>query len=414
MASASKPVRFNDPLHGDLGVELPRWAMQIVDSPEFQRLRHISQLGVAKYSINSATHSALEHALGAAGLVHRAAERLAAQTPELVDDSDVRVLVAAGLCQHLGVAPYGGAFWAAAQRVQPGGPRQEEHSAALFERLAGGQAGIGLSEGEKGRVAAWLRGQADPRGRGYMFALLSAPAAGIDLPAIDRICRDAHYCGRPQSQLGIRLANSLKVVSNGERPELSWSYKAQSSIRLFFEDKESMATRVYQSREVRAMSHMVTDILCLAAGALRLALRLRTPEGFLSLSDALLEEVECYDAAACTDNTDPAGMCSAQALLTRLHGSRLYQCVGEVAVPAGSGGAAGITPEAVAAASGTAGDGLCAGDLLVDHATLEWSTESAALNPLNGLPFHFQARPATLCHDEPSRPCANLTLGGQK
>lgn len=29
MASASKPVRFNDPLHGDLGVELPRWAMQV-------------------------------------------------------------------------------------------------------------------------------------------------------------------------------------------------------------------------------------------------------------------------------------------------------------------------------------------------------------------------------------------------
>lgn len=104
-------------------------------------------------------------------------------------------------------------------------------------------------------------------------------------------------------------------------------------------------------------------------------------------------------------------MCSAQALLTRLHGSRLYQCVGEVAVPAGSAEPAGITPEAVAAASSTAGGGLCADDLLVDHATLEWSTESAALNPLNGLPFHFQARPATFCPGEPSRPCANLTLG---
>lgn len=70
--------------------------------------------------------------------------------------------------------------------------------------------------------------------------------------------------------------------------------------------------------QVRAMSHMVTDILCLAAGGLRLALRLRTPEGFLSLSDALLEEVECYDAAACTDNTDPAG-----ALASRCGPSRL-------------------------------------------------------------------------------------------
>jgi hypothetical protein len=41
------------------------------------------------------------------------------------------------------------------------------------------------------------------------------------------------------------------LVGDTGKPKLSWSYKEQSTIRLFFEDKESMETRVYKSAQVR-------------------------------------------------------------------------------------------------------------------------------------------------------------------
>ena len=57
------PKVIKDPLYGEINIEdefLP-----VVDSPEFQRLRRISQLGLAKLVYPGATHSRFLHSLGA-------------------------------------------------------------------------------------------------------------------------------------------------------------------------------------------------------------------------------------------------------------------------------------------------------------------------------------------------------------
>src|SRR5262245_12258911 len=61
---------IRDPLWNNIAVD--RLAMRLVDTPAFQRLRYVRQLGLAFLVYPGATHTRFEHALGTYHLARRA------------------------------------------------------------------------------------------------------------------------------------------------------------------------------------------------------------------------------------------------------------------------------------------------------------------------------------------------------
>lgn len=57
---------FNDPIHGH--IEISDLCVHIVDTPQFQRLRNISQLGGVYYVFSGACSNRFEHCIGVAYL----------------------------------------------------------------------------------------------------------------------------------------------------------------------------------------------------------------------------------------------------------------------------------------------------------------------------------------------------------
>ena len=53
---------FNDPIHGH--ITIPPLLVRIIDTPQFQRLRDIKQLGGTYYVFPGATHNRFEHSIG--------------------------------------------------------------------------------------------------------------------------------------------------------------------------------------------------------------------------------------------------------------------------------------------------------------------------------------------------------------
>jgi len=53
---------INDPIHGN--IELHPLCVKIIDTPEFQRLRFIKQLGACSFVYPGAAHNRFEHSLG--------------------------------------------------------------------------------------------------------------------------------------------------------------------------------------------------------------------------------------------------------------------------------------------------------------------------------------------------------------
>jgi hypothetical protein len=89
---------IHDPVHGSM--RLSGLVLDLVDTPEVQRLRNIRQLGLANLVFPGANHSRFEHTLGVAYLLKRMNEELKLRGHEL------NLLLAAATLHDVGHAPY--------------------------------------------------------------------------------------------------------------------------------------------------------------------------------------------------------------------------------------------------------------------------------------------------------------------
>ena len=92
-----KVFTFNDAVHGH--ITLPAVCVAVMDTPQFQRLKDLKQLGGVYYAYSCASHNRFEHSIGTAHLGGKLASRLRSEQPELgIDDSDILCVQLAGLC----------------------------------------------------------------------------------------------------------------------------------------------------------------------------------------------------------------------------------------------------------------------------------------------------------------------------
>jgi HD superfamily phosphohydrolase len=91
-----------DPVHGDIGVSALE--VQLIDSPSFQRLRNLKQLGLATLVYPNASHSRFAHSLGVFRIMSRMINLLVDKGK--FSDGDRRIMWVAALLHDIGHYPY--------------------------------------------------------------------------------------------------------------------------------------------------------------------------------------------------------------------------------------------------------------------------------------------------------------------
>lgn len=98
--------RFRDPVHDTINWkqegEVGELICALIDSREFQRLRHIRQLGLASLVYTGAEHSRFTHSIGVAHL----ARRILARVEPTASDATRAVVLCAALLHDLGHGPF--------------------------------------------------------------------------------------------------------------------------------------------------------------------------------------------------------------------------------------------------------------------------------------------------------------------
>ncbi|PSN52990.1 hypothetical protein C0J52_01119 [Blattella germanica] len=97
---------FNDCVHSH--IKLHPLCIAIIDTPEFQRLRNLKQLGLLYYVYPGGSHNRFEHSLGVSYLAGQMVEALrrANEDPNIVSDDEKLCVEVAGLCHDLGHGPF--------------------------------------------------------------------------------------------------------------------------------------------------------------------------------------------------------------------------------------------------------------------------------------------------------------------
>jgi HD superfamily phosphohydrolase len=119
MGGMAKPRRIRDPIHDLIEFstdDLDQLAWSLLNSPEFQRLRRIKQLGFSELVFPGATHSRLAHSVG---VFHTARNlsRLICDRLDKFDPDRAIVAQAAALVHDLGHGPFSHSFEGALKKL---------------------------------------------------------------------------------------------------------------------------------------------------------------------------------------------------------------------------------------------------------------------------------------------------------
>ena len=100
---------INDTIYGQ--ISLSKIAISIIDTPVFQRLRNIKQLGACSYIFPTASHSRFEHSIGVAHLAKEFLRNLEINSDNIKPTKkDYLMVEIAGLCHDIGHGPFSHAF----------------------------------------------------------------------------------------------------------------------------------------------------------------------------------------------------------------------------------------------------------------------------------------------------------------
>jgi HD superfamily phosphohydrolase len=256
-----------DPVHGDIG--LSKLETELIDTPTFQRLRRIKQLGFAYTVYPNARHSRFEHSLGVMHIMSRILESFRNKDKSAVPENDYRKLRIAALLHDIGHYPYSHLMekidWDSEQKyITKKGQDKEEsvpppNKYPKHDKL--GEIVITRRKDIKERLE---NDDIDPRDiaaliKGQHQSILNLINASLDVDRLDYLVRDSLNTGLPYGKVDINyIVNNLELT--GEK-EVIIREKAKNSIEHMLMGRYFMFNTVYMHKTVFAFEEMIRRIV---------------------------------------------------------------------------------------------------------------------------------------------------------
>ncbi len=254
----------------------------IVDTAEFQRLAHITQLGLASKVYPGATHTRFEHALGVFSNACRYLWQLGKDPrfAAVVTPHHAEVLLTAALLHDIGHWP----FCHPIEDMDLPDVPTHEHFAAVFLGRDRELSQV-LREAwqvEPAEVLDLLHPATDSPALRLMRSILSGP---IDIDKLDYLERDSLHCGVPYGRNFDRERLIQSLVVNAAGDGLAISSKGKTAAELMVFARYVMFTEVYWHHAVRSATCMLARSFAELHGRLDLPqlFELREPEFIATL-----------------------------------------------------------------------------------------------------------------------------------
>ncbi|KAG5511145.1 hypothetical protein JKF63_07086 [Porcisia hertigi] len=301
-------------------VTLPPLVVAAVDTPAFQRLRSLYQLGASSFLYPSAVHTRFEHSIGVAHMARILLLNIQRNQPDLgLSEVDVELVMLAGLFHDIGHGPFSHLFEDVISRRCGIQFNHEDMSERIARRVLSDL----VTQTQVDVVTGLMRGRALP---GIVYGeIVSNKRNGIDVDRLDYFLRDSMCCfGKATFDVRIhRLFNSARLVCEGGQWQLAFEQKLALTLREIFMLRAKLHKNVYQHQVTKAIGHMIGDIIHAAVPHLKvgghtLVECAQDETLFLKLGDWILEAIGASE--------DPQ-LAEARAILHRLHTRDIYRIV---------------------------------------------------------------------------------------
>jgi len=243
---------YRDPVHNIIRLRTDtdegELMMRLIDTPEFQRLRRIKQLGLGLYTYQGAEHSRFTHSLGAFHLMSRVLDRLGEK--HNFDSLDRAAARAAALLHDVGH----GSFSHVMEKVLGFHHEKWTVEVVLSESTEIGQLLRSYSNKLPGKVAAIIEGKFQPAALGQLVS------SQLDVDRMDYLLRDSLMTGAKYGIYDLEwIINALAIDEENDRIYVAAG--GLYAVEEYLQARYYMFRQVYFHRTLRSAEAVLRAIL---------------------------------------------------------------------------------------------------------------------------------------------------------
>jgi HD superfamily phosphohydrolase len=257
---------------------------RVIDTKVFQRLRRITQLGLASYVFPGATHTRFSHSLGAAFLARTVLLHLR-ETGSLDDvlAPTFNSVILAALLHDIGHGPFSHSF----ERILDVGKDAPGHEDWIRLLISDERSAVALCLRQDGfDVEAMSSIFADPPGNGLDRPLQQIVSSQLDVDRMDYLIRDSHFAGMAVGRFDASyLIHSLTIINHGDEgpATLGINRKGVKAYEGMCVARQFMNRTLYYHHNIQVLEYMMERFLRLVVthiGDVKGASRSLIPEYF--------------------------------------------------------------------------------------------------------------------------------------
>ena len=247
-----------DPVHGF--ITITPLMKSIIDTPEFQRLRDLKQLGAVHYVYPSAVHTRFEHSLGVSHLAGIMSESLIKRTSLHNSERTVELVRIAALVHDIGHGPYSHLYDTRIRHASE--PEHEERGCEIFSDMVR-KYNLLLSEEEVIMIINMIVPPSHLCNY-WLYQIVANKQCQLDVDKIDYIERDCFHTGVKFGGEWGRLLTQCEIKKVEGNHQIAWPKKLEYEIFQLFATRYRLHRQVYNHHTVKAYEYCVAKILSAA------------------------------------------------------------------------------------------------------------------------------------------------------
>ena len=316
-----------DPIHGY--IKFPDLMWQIIDTPQFQRLRNLKQLATIPFIYPGGNHTRFEHCLGtghlARDLVTRCFNGLNTEDEFLINCVSI-----AGLCHDIGHGPFSHTFNLVLNEIGCGTEWEHEEFSGDIIRYLVDDNHIDLDAETISLVHSLISGTKRNMENQWIYQIVANKTNSIDVDKFDYICRDIYHIGIHSLSVDYsRVYNDCRIIND----LICFSEKNDLTLASIFESRFSLHKKVYKHNKNLCVNTMVKDALALSNDYFRFDQAIHSAELFLQLDDNIVHTIRSFSKDPDSDVNSNPKLLKAEQIINDIYSRKLYRFIGEILLP---------------------------------------------------------------------------------
>lgn len=250
---------IKDPVHGTMQFTTTenQWIKPLIDSPLFQRLRHVKQLGMGDFIFPGAVHTRFNHSLGCSYVASQIAQKIG------LTEEERQLAMIACLLHDIGHGPFSHTFEDLFAnkciRHEAWTPYflAEYRSETFFDEYNQHNPRHPLNKEKFLLIEEMIMHKSK-----HHHLIADIVSSQLDADRLDYLLRDSHFCGVSYGEFDFRwMLNSMIIVDSPQGPRLGLTHKGIGVVEHYLMARRLMIRNIYFHQKKLAFEYFLIKLL---------------------------------------------------------------------------------------------------------------------------------------------------------